>query len=379
MQFDFIFTGFGLAGMMSFLKMAENGLLDNKSILIIEPETKDKNDRTWCFWEEKNGAWDFLVTHSWNKALFKTEDVSIDSLQETLKYKMIESKSFYDLVKHKTTQYNVTWKKEKVTNYVERENLVEIFTEKNKYKGHILFNSIFDWNKIKENPKFPLVQQHFLGWFVKSEKEIFNPEVAYFMDFSVEQNENTRFMYVLPITHNEALIEYTLFSPNLLQKSEYEIAIKDYVNNLGANDFKIIATEQGNIPMTTYPFWKSNTKNILNIGSAGGWTKASTGFTFKNADRETDRLIIFLKKPVIDFRKFKKANKFTFYDDLFVTVLYTDNQIGKSIFTSMFTKTNPKLIFKFLDEKTIFFEDFKVIMSCPKKPFIKSLFRNILK
>jgi lycopene beta-cyclase len=32
--------------------------------------------------------------------------------------------------------------------------------------------------------------------------------------------------------------------------------------------------------MTCYPLEK-NTQRVLNIGTAGGWTKASTGYTFK--------------------------------------------------------------------------------------------------
>ena len=92
-------------------------------------------------------------------------------------------------------------------------------------------------------------------------------------------------MYVLPTSTTEALLEYTLFSKNLLSKEEYEAEIQKYIENLGITEYEIIEKEEGNIPMTCYPFWKHNTKNIVNIGSAGGWTKASTGYTFKNASK----------------------------------------------------------------------------------------------
>lgn len=63
-------------------------------------------------------------------------------------------------------------------------------------------------------------------------------------------------MYVLPITKNEALIEYTLFSTELLKQEEYESEIKNYIENLGIKNFEITEKEQGSIPMTCYPFWK---------------------------------------------------------------------------------------------------------------------------
>ena len=55
------------------------------------------------------------------------------------------------------------------------------------------------------------------------------------MDFSVAQKGNTRFMYVLPTSENEALLEYTLFSKDLLLKEEYEVEIQHYIQKFRHN------------------------------------------------------------------------------------------------------------------------------------------------
>ena len=128
--------------------------------------------------------------------------------------------------------------------------------------------------------------------------------------------------------------------------------------------------------MTSFPFWKNNTKNVLNIGSAGGWTKASTGYTFKNTDKISSRLIQFLRHES-DFRKFHKKTRFWFYDMLLLDILYRNNEKGSLIFSSMFKKARASLIFKFLDEETSPAEDLKVILKCPKGLFVKALWRNI--
>lgn len=378
MKYDFIFSGLGLAAMMTIIKMADAGILENKNVLVIEPDEKKFNDRTWCFWEEGKRKWDEILRHKWDKAFFINESVKIDCLNG-LSYKMIESKSFYDYYKEITRNCNVKWIKEKVVSFAEEKDSVIVKTKESNYIGTYLFNSILDSEILKTQKKHPLLQQHFVGWFIKTDKNCFNPQEAFFMDFSIPQNNNTRFMYVLPVSENEALFEYTLFSAELLSLDEYESAIKDYLLNLGINSYEIISKEKGNIPMTVYPFWKSNTKRILNLGTAGGWTKASSGFTFSNTDRESKKVVEFFNEKSIDFRKFKKSNRFTFYDDLFVDVLYRKNFLGKQIFSSMFTKSNPNLILKFLDEKTSILEDFRVILSCPKKEFIKSFFRRIIK
>ena len=79
-----------------------------------------------------------------------------------------------------------------------------------------------------------------LGWNPGTEQEIFNPEQAMFMDFSVEQKGNTRFMYVLPTSKTEALLEYTLFSHSHLETSEYESEIELYIQKLGITNYKIV-------------------------------------------------------------------------------------------------------------------------------------------
>jgi len=129
--------------------------------------------------------------------------------------------------------------------------------------------------------------------------------------------------------------------------------------------------------MSSYPFWKKNTKKVLNIATAGGWTKASTGYTFRNSDKKSSQLIEFLQNESLKMKDFHKRSRFWFYDLLLLDILYRNNELGCSIFSSLFKKGNPALIFKFLDEETSLIEDFKVILKCPKIPFIKSLFRVI--
>ena len=48
--------------------------------------------------------------------------------------------------------------------------------------------------------------------------------------------------------------------------------------------------------MTCHPFENKNSERIIHIGTSGGWTKPSSGYTFKFIDKNTDKLIAFLKK-----------------------------------------------------------------------------------
>lgn len=378
-HYDYIFTGAGLSALMTVYKMVQSGKFKDKSILLLDENTKKTNDRTWCFWKTNDSLWEQSISKKWDSALFANENFRRDLDLKPYHYNMVKGLDFYtqvfDLL---SKQENITFLPHKVLEIEESETIILIQTESESFSCSKLFNSIYNSQKAESQEKYPLLQQHFIGWFIKSEQPVFNPEQATFMDFSVEQRGNTRFMYVLPTSKTEALLEYTLFSHLHLKTEEYENEIKKYLKNLGITNYEIVEKEQGSIPMTCYPFWKENTKNAINIGTSGGWTKASTGYTFKNSDKKSSELVAFLQRET-DFTKFHKKTKFWWYDLLLLDILDRKNELGSQIFSSMFKKGNPSLIFKFLDEETTLYEDIRVILKCPKMLFIKAIFHVAFK
>lgn len=377
MRYDYIFSGMGLSTLLILHKMIREGVCKGKTILIVEADVRSQNDKTWCFWEKGNGDWDFLLKKSWKEAFFISDEVQVNCLEGGYEYKMLESKVFCNFVLQEIKEYEgIHIVHDKVNGFEDRGGFVLVSGDENQYEARYFFSSVLDRNVIQNNVYFPLLQQHFVGWFVQTELPFFNDNQATFMDFSVGQKGNTRFMYVLPTSATEALVEYTLFSPDLLSEEEYETEISAYLKSQGINDFKITAKEKGNIPMTSYPFWNNNSKRVLHIGSAGGWTKASTGYTFKNTDKLSNKVVKLLRNENVDFTQFKTPNRFTFYDRLFVKVLYSENAVGKLLFTKMFSKVRPNKILRFLDEESSVTEDLQVIWACPKLPFIKALFKK---
>jgi lycopene beta-cyclase len=375
-HYNYIFTGTGLAALMTVYEMILSKKLVDKTILLIDSDAKKKNDRTWCFWDEAS-LFDDIISKKWQSTLFANQSFQKKLNIEPYHYKMIQGLDLYKFIFNEiSNQQNIHFLQEKVVDFSDLGNNCLVKTEETSFTCNKVFNSIFTPTLVTSQKKYPLLQQHFIGWFIKSKEQVFDENSATFMDFSVNQKGNTRFMYVLPTSKNEALIEYTLFSKDLLSKKEYEDEIELYIKKLGITEYEIIEKEQGNIPMTSYPFWENNSKNIINIGSAGGWTKASTGFTFKNVIKKSKQLVSFLSTES-DFTKFHKKDKFWFYDMLFIDVLYKNNAIGSEVFSRLFEDENSGLILKFLDEETSLLEDLKVISKCPKISFMKALLGRI--
>ena len=378
-QSSYIILGAGASGLMLAYRMSQDRYFDDKSILIID-QLKDKgNDRTWCYWEEGKGEWDELLTKKWSKVFFGSEDFTNTLDISPNNYKMIRSQKFYHkLWRSIELKSNFSFVEDSVKTYSEVDNGVKVVTDKSTYFGLKLLNSIPDETVYEKQQKYPVLKQHFVGWFIKTKTDCFDDSMATFMDFNIPQKGNTRFMYVLPIDKKTALFEYTLFSKDLLENSEYEDAIKDYLKEKKVTDFEILEKENGAIPMTSFKFQELNSKSILNIGTAGGWTKASTGYTFYNTSKKTKDLVIFLKKED-DLSMFARRTKFWFYDLLLLDVLANNNDKGSALFASIFKKVNVKTILKFLGEDSNIREDLKIITSVSPKPFVLAIVKHFLR
>ena len=377
-NYDYIITGSGASGLMLAYRMAKDSFFDNASILIIDKEKKTSNDRTWCFWENGEGEWDELLHKSWDKILFESNIYKNTIPLQSYAYKMLRSGIFYDkLWNFIDTKNNIRFIEDTVVDIKASTNGAIVETLKSNYFTTKLLNSI-DLNKnYTLQKKYPVLLQHFCGWFIETDKNLFDDSTATFMDFTVDQKRNTRFMYVLPISPNKALFEYTLFSKEVLTKDEYESELLKYLAVKSITEYTITEIEQGVIPMTSYKFWEQNSKNILHIGTVGGWTKASTGYTFKNTSKKTIQLIAFLKAEN-DFTHFRKKTRFWWYDLLLIDVLSSYNHLGSKLFSTLFKRNSLKNVFRFLDEETSFIEDLRIMLSMPPLRFIVALFRRVL-
>ncbi len=377
-HFDYIIIGAGASGLLLANALGKDAFFASKSILVLDKDDKTTNDRTWCFWERGKGEFDHLIHKTWNSIHVGGQQLQKSTSIAPYTYKMLRGIDFYNYFLPKVKAYpNITWIQEEVQQIEEQEHEVVVTTSSQKFGGQTVFSSLYNPSVPLQQQKYPVLQQHFVGWQIKTKQSVFNDEEATFMDFSVPQKGNTRFMYVLPFSKNEALLEYTLFSADLLEKYEYEDAIKAYIkDNFGDIDYRVTETEYGSIPMTCYPFHKNNTARVFNIGIAGGWAKPSTGYTFYNTAKQMPTLVEYLKsgEPLSGFYQ---KNRFLFYDMLLLDILFEHNHYGHKIFESMFKKRKASLILKFLENETNIWEELQIVTAPRPLPFIRALFKRL--
>ena len=379
-RYDYIVAGAGAAGLSLLTHLINSGQFSNKKILLVDRAPKNQNDRTWCFWEKDAGPFESIVYKSWSSMWFYGDDGS-SKLHDIspYRYKMIRGIDFYQYCFNLLAkQPNISIRYDFVESVFSNEHESYIIINNEKIYAEYIFTSINPPNHEIGNDYF--LWQHFKGWFIHAEKERFNPAEATLMDFSIDQHNDTRFVYVMPFTRNEALVEYTVFSDNKLSDEAYNDGLKEYCEQklfLNTNEYSITSEEFGMIPMTNHKFPVSH-NNIYYIGGAGGKTKASSGYTFRNIQKHSEALVNALKNnntPHIQH----PGKKFSFYDSVLLKILVEKRLSGSHIFTKLFNNNKMNEVFKFLDDETSISEDLKLISSLPKSQFISAAISYLIK
>ena len=351
--------------------------LKDKKILLLDKNSKTSNDRTWCFWEKGKGFFQSIVYKEWQNLYLYTHELTKELIIDPYTYKLIKGIDFYNHCLENIKRYpNVHFMQADVEDIVSDEKETFVLVDGRKIYGQYIFNSIIFKRPALSSNQYWLLQ-HFTGWFIETTEPIFDAESATLMDFRTGQEKGTAFFYVLPFSATTALVEYTLFSASLLAENEYEEALKHYIEiQLKIKNYTIRQKEFGVIPMTNYSFAGTN-NHIINIGTAGGQTKASSGYTFNFIQKHSKDIVKGLSGSGNPTTYIGKTKRFHFYDSILLHILYHQQLKGEEIFGRLFDKNKAATVFKFLDNETSLREEITIINSLPTLPFMKAAMRQM--
>jgi len=368
---DYLFSGAGASATLLLLNMEKQGLLQDKKILIIDPDTKHNNDKTYCFWSEQNEPLTLLcrnlISHQW-------DEVSVNrNIKESLlpkKYFHISSIDVYKELRRIINQYNFQRIEGSVIEMITIENGVKVITDSSVWESSLVFDSRPPKYLPPKNDDTHLLQS-FIGYVITTDDPILNTNCMDLMDFNVDQLGATQFMYVLPLGEGKMLVELTRFGIEAITQKEANSVLDLYITQRFGN-FQILDIEIGCIPMSTADISVEYLPGVIAIGGRAGAVKPSTGYAFKNMFNHAERLADSLKRN-IEPAVIADSSRFRFYDRLLLLILTKQPFQGKPIFEALFKKNEIKNVFLFLDEKTTLIQDIRIFLTLPIKPFLKAV------
>jgi lycopene beta-cyclase len=371
-QYDFIFAGGGLAGLSLAYHLAHSPLRDC-SMLIVDRDAKQRNDRTWGFWTTRPTPFDGIVQREWKRIHFVGDGCEEDIDLGTYRYRLMRGIDFYRFVHEQLSAHaNVEFAQGTVEKIEDGAEGARVAANGETYEGRWVFDSRFSVKAFKPDPaRYHYLPQHFKGWEIETSNEAFDPEAATLLDFRTPQKNAMRFFYVLPFSERRALVEYVTLGPD-----EYDEALQVYVERvLGIRDYEVVASEGGINPMTDYVFPRRAGKRVMNIGTRGGRVKPSTGYAFLRIQQDSAAIVQSLLATGLPFDVPSDSRRYRLYDALMLEVMQRHGDRIRPIFTALF-KNNPiARVFRFLDEEASLKENSLVIASLPPKLFLQAMFR----
>ena len=374
-KYDYIIAGAGCAGYSLLYHLLQDPVLSQKKILMVDANLNKGNDRTWCFWEDQAGPFESIVCKKWSNIEVLKGAMHRSLPTAPFEYKMIQGIDFYQHISAFAKGFdNVEWVASKILTIDSiNANNARVNWEVGAANADYVFSSI-NGDRIQSK-----LWQHFKGIVVEFDSPVFDDRIARLMDFNVPQMDATAFMYLLPLTDKKALVEYTLFSPTILETAEYDHVLNAYMEEYYKGlAYQIQHTEIGAIPMTSKKL-TSSTGNVISIGTMGDAVKASTGYAFQFIQKQTQQIVHQLKlnqalNPAVHHTRHQ------FYDAVLLYILEHKKMAGDEIFARIFKKNTAATVFKFLSNTSTLLDDIKIMSSLPTQIFlpaaIQVLFRR---
>ncbi|WP_435819311.1 lycopene cyclase family protein [Micromonospora tulbaghiae] len=339
-------------------------------VAVVDPVHKRGQDRTWAFWGLPGDDLDPLLSASWSEVDVVTPAGRRVLPLDPLRYAMLRSAPVYDRAAEAERRLDAIRVSAPAGELHDDGERVVVRDP----DGRDLVRAGWVLDSRPRRPKRPgrtSWLQHFRGWWLAADRPTFDPQRAVLMDFRTPQPERgVSFGYVLPVDDRFALVEYTEFGPELLDDAGYDAALRAYADLLGLDltALRVREVEDGVIPMTDGPFESRPSPRVVRLGTAGGATRPSTGFTFSAMLRQADQVARALAegRPPVPAPAY--PGRHLWMDAVALRALDRGHVGGVEFFERLFDRNPPERVLRFLDGVTSPAEDLAVMRSSPLLP-----------
>ena len=379
-DYDIVISGGGCAGLSLAWHLYRHGPAD-KRILLIDPETRDRNPRTWCYWNPDAVPFHHLRRHSWKRFTIHTSQKELTCRAGSFPgYHAIDSGTYRnwiygDIAGHPRLEIRHTH----TDSWNETNKQVTVQTGEGDVTAGILFQ-----NHHRESDPYRSsrlgIRQHFIGREIETDRELFNPASATFMDFRVDQTRGLAFMYVLPWSERSALFEFTFFTPEICEDHVYENGIRTYLDThygLKEPHYSTIRTERGVIPMTENLYLRG-TRRVRPIGVISGAVKPSSGYAFTRIQKQCRYYADQLKYHEIPSYYPPSPPRFRLYDRIMLRIIKDQPATAVQAFARLFSSVPTSRMLRFLDEETKPKEEVSILNSVPRLKFLNAAGKELM-
>ena len=380
---DILILGGGCAGTSLAHYLEDFGYGGKVSLL--DSRTNFDREQRWCSWTNSTAPSADFPQKSWQTWTVGGENRSITGTSAEFCYRQIYAPDFFRF--HHSRWQNADAPVEislgeRIERVEKRQNYVEVTTNHGIRRAQMVFDGRHRGSenfKNAEKTKRVYLQQTFFGWKIEFPRAVFDEKNVTLMDFRTAQTDGVNFIYVLPYSDREALIESTSFSQKPALRSAHLTAVAKYIAANFGDDYEIKSEESGELPMTAAKLPVRLNERIFNVGIAGGAARPSSGYAFQRIQRQTSQIARAIVSET-EIPQIFAARKYNFFDALFLEAVARQPQSAQNCFMRMFEKVAPDALIRFLSDQSTLLDDLAVISALPKLAFgaagLQVLWRN---
>ena len=367
---DILIAGAGCAGLSCAVHLLWRGPRD-RHVTVLDPRTSHGDDRTWCGFRGSEHPFRSCVTHSFSRIRVAGDGRVVLRDTGDRPYEHIPSRAFY---RHALGRIDRSARADlrlgvAVQAIEPRRDHVRVTTD----EGELRARLVLDSRPATLPPRAPgevRLLQSFVGWFVRTERPVFDPSTATLMDFEVPQVPAVHFLYVLPLAQNLALVEDTHFARDVPSDGAFLPHLERFVDRLGGSA-TVERRERGVIPMSSRAPEPPADPRVQRVGLRGGFAKPSTGYAFEFIQRRAAYLAESLRAHEVPPPRPPRRPRAQALDAIFLAVLDRRPDEAPRLFADLFERVPTPSLIRFLSESQTLADDLRVMGALPSRKFIE--------
>ena len=377
---DVAIVGGGMSGLALACQIDQRNNLAIRRMtraVVLEPRESYQRDKTWCYWRSNAGLFDPAITHSWSRWEVRSEGRAWTSSCPETPYVRVDSSRYYELAAARLARSNSVGLKLGVSAEDIRSDRQQVCIDTD--HGQVRAARVID-TRPRPIPQGTLLQ-HFYGWEIETDKDVFDPSTVTLMDFRAGGENDVHFFYVLPFSARSALVETTHFSHHAFDVARYQQELGDYLRErFDLSDWRICHRERGVLPMAKRRVASAGeqTPNVLSLGLHADTVKPSTGYCYPQAQHQALQFAEWLSAPADGTPPPRARSRVTgWFDSVFLSFLEHQTALAPAVFFRLFQQVQPVALVRFLSDSAKFSDYLRVIWAMPKAVMMREAIRYV--
>jgi len=360
--------GGGCAGLS--LAARASAMPDTHIMVIEHPDYKTAKDHNWGCWAvDGMQAAHQMARKTWYRWAIYSEKKAVVQTAQHYPYMAISSAAWKGHCRITAKRQGVEFRSVRLSHIDQDQTGFRLVADQPLPDCHHIADS--------RTPDLPdgIMLQHFRGVEILAENPVFDPDCAVLMDFRCDQSRGIHFIYVLPYSPHQALIESTMFTPHPQEDAFYDHAITRYCEDIiKTGKRQVLRREAGIIPMG---FLRPRDDRLDAIGGNGGAIRPSSGYAFTFIQRQIDEAMLhYQQKGELRFSSPHQRIDL-WMDKVFLTVLRHRPNVAPMLFSNVASALNGDEMALFMSGLATSRIRLKIIMAMPKWPFLRAMFSGL--